>query len=180
MQQLQQDQQEQKQQRWTQQEFLKRKGERPLHRLHWLASEGLCLISRASPDVRVVRGWLRMEVRSGPGEQPSTAESDGSGPAASFQSRRSGPLVQAMGLHGLPCQRITSVHADFNWKAWRTYSPTVQEATSLPAAGSGNTKRKQYLDVAGPAVCYSNPAICERRRCHWLLAGCWRSHFHGR
>ncbi len=62
-----------------------------------------------------------------------------------------------MNLHGLPCRRIANVHADFNWKAWQTYRPTVQEATSPPATGNGNTRRKQHLDAAGPAVSYSNP-----------------------
>ncbi len=50
MQQLEQDQQEQKQQGPTQQEFLKRKGGRPLRRLHWLASEGLRLSSNIKAE----------------------------------------------------------------------------------------------------------------------------------
>ncbi len=50
MQQLEQDQQEQEQQ-----EFLKRKGGMPLQRLRWLASDGLYLLCRGNPDVRMVR-----------------------------------------------------------------------------------------------------------------------------
>ena len=58
-----------------------------------------------------------------------------------------------MDLHGLPWRRIASVHEDFNWKAWRTYRPTVQEASKSASGRKWKYKEETALgsrSAAGP------------------------------
>ncbi len=69
-----------------------------------------------------------MEIRDWSVEETGTVESGGNGPAASSQFQWIGPLGKTVGLHGLPRRRIARVHEDFNWTAWQTHMPTVQEA----------------------------------------------------
>ena len=55
----------------------RKEGGRPLRRLHWLASDGPCLMCRASPDGRVVWRRLRVEIRGWSVEETGTVKSVG-------------------------------------------------------------------------------------------------------
>ena len=169
---------EQKQQGRNSKSSCRKKVGRPLHRLHWLVSESLCLICRACPDGRMVWKWLWMEIRNwsveeDPAQRSRIAVDQQLLPSSNGYDHWGRPWTYM----GYPDEGLQVFMKVSTGRHGRHIGRLFRRRTSLPAAGSGNTKRKQHLDRHQPPdrrVDYTSPAICGKKRCRWLIIGRWR------
>ncbi len=136
MQTLEQGQQEEGQKELEQQEFLQEEGRRPLHRLHWLALEGLGLLSHTKAETLTREPYHRHTSPAICGKRRCRWLITG-------HWRQ--PNAWRLGSEFTGCPFIllyafASVHGDFNWEAWQTYADCSESEQTQTAAG--NTRRK--------------------------------------
>ena len=134
------------------------------------------MIYRASPDVRVVRGWLRMEMRSGPGNNAAQRSRMAVDQQRSLSSNGYDHWGRPWTDTGCPDKGLQMFMKISIGRHGGRIGRLFRRQTSPPASGNGNTKRKQHLDRDQPPVRqvdYTSPAIFGRRKCRRLIIGRW-------